>query len=115
MKDLFYDPIDQMMRSRLLADRMMANEELNVSDARVIVVAPIENEAYRITPRRLAKTERFPDLNTVSEVFSATLKDPDRAFATVSPTLLLDAVERECGGDEKVSDWSKYMRERYGL
>ena len=43
----------------------------------------------------------------------AALKNPDRTFATVSPSLLLESVERECGAS--VQDWSAYMRERYGM
>ena len=115
MDELLYDPFRQLMRLRLLGDRMVAEQELGVSDAKVVVVVPDCNLIYRerITSPPLA--ERFPDLGTVSGVFRATLKNPDRAFATVSPSLLLEAVERECGQNEKVSDWAAYMRERYGL
>ena len=113
MNTLMYGEFYQLMRNRLLADRMAADRELGVSDAKVVLVIPEGNSAY-LQPRYL--TNRFPKLGTtVPEVFRATLKDPNRAFATVSPSTLLKAVERECGGDEKVSDWSKYMRERYGL
>ena len=74
---------------------------------------PEVNTAYRerITSPPLA--ERFPDLGTVSDVFRATLSEPDRAFAAVCPSALLEAVERECG--EAASDWAGYMRGRYGL
>ena len=112
MDELLYDPFRQLMRLRLLADRMVARGELDVSDAKVVVVVPKGNTAYRerITSPPLA--ERFPHLSTVSDVFRATLKNPDRAFATVPPSLLLDAVEQECGA--AASDWVAYMRERYG-
>ena len=111
MNTLMYGEFYQLMRNRLLADRMDANRELGISDAKVVLVIPEGNSAY-LQPPYLAN--RFPKLGTtVPEVFQATLEDPDKAFATVSPTLLLDAVERECG--ESVSDWAKYMRERYGL
>ena len=101
------------MRNRLLADRMVLKGELDVSDARVVVVVPDGNTTYRerITSPPLA--ERFPDLGTVSDVFRATLKHPDGTFKTVSPSTLIKAVERECG--EAVSCWAAYMRERYGL
>ena len=90
---------------------MIENKELEVSDAKVVLVVPEGNTAY-MQPTYLAN--RFPMLGkTVSEVFRATLKDPDKTFATVSPSLLLEAVERECGA--AVSDWAAYMRERYGL
>ena len=49
----------------------------------------------------------------VSDVFRATLKEPDRTFKTVSPSKLLEAVEGECGA--AVSDWAGYLHERYGL
>ena len=46
MGELFYEPFYQLMRNRLLADRMVAKGELGVSDAKVVVVVPEEN--YRI-------------------------------------------------------------------
>lgn len=111
MNALLYGDFYQLMRNRLLADRMVANAELGVSDAKVVLVIPEGNSAY-LQPHYLG--DRFPDMGTtVPEVFRATLKDPDRAFATVTPSRLLEAVERECG--TAVSDWSAYMRERYGL
>ena len=117
MDELFYDPFDQIMRNRLLADRMVANGELGVSEAKVVVVVPGENLACRAvtcgkktTSPPLAK--RFPDLNTVDDVMRATLKNPDAAFKMVTPNQLLEAVVDECG--EAVSDWAGYIRERYG-
>ena len=106
MEELSYDPFYQLMRLRLLADRMVTDEELDVSEAKVVVVVPEANRAYRerITSPPLAA--RFPQLMTVSDVMCATLKYSDRAFASVCPSLLLDAVERECGG--AVSSWAAY-------
>ena len=111
MEDLMYDPFDQIMRFRLLADRIVANSELGVSDAKVIVAVPQGNIAYRekITSRPLA--QKFPDLKTVEAVVKATLKDPD-GFKTVDYFTLIDAVEEECGA--AVTDWVAYHRERYG-
>ena len=111
IKDLFYDPFYQIMRFRLLADRMVANCELGVSDAKVIVVVPQGNIAYRekITSRPLAAD--FPDKKTVEAVVKATLKDPD-GFKTVDYFTLIDAVEEECGA--VAADWVAYHRERYG-
>ena len=112
MGELFYEPFYQLMRNRLLADRMVEKRELDVTDAKVVVVVPEENTMYRerITSPRLAK--RFPDLKTVDEVMQATLKDPDAAFKMVTPTQLREAVVDECG--DAVSDWATYIRERYG-
>ena len=112
MNELLYEPFYQLMRNRLLGDRMVKMRELDVSDAKVIVVVPKENTTYRehITSPPLA--ERFPDLNTVDELIRATLKNPDAAFKMVTQTELVEAVERECG--DAVSDWAEYIRERYG-
>ena len=92
---------------------MVANAELGVSDAKVVLVIPEGNPAY-LQPPYLA--DRAPGMGTtVPEVFGATLKEPDKTFVTVSPSQLLEAVDvdKECGA--AVSDWAKYMRERYGL
>ena len=112
MDELLYDPFYQLMRLRLLADRMVENRELGVSEAKVVVVVPRGNTAYRrrITSPSLAK--RFPQLKNVSDVVRASLKHADRAFASVCPSMLLEAVERECSAT--VSSWTAYMRERYG-
>ena len=112
MEELLYDPFYQLMRLRLLADRMVTGGELDVSEAKVVVVVPEANTAYRerITSPPLAA--RFPQLMTVSDVMRATLKHSDRVFASVCPSLLLDAVERECGA--AVSSWAAYQRARYG-
>ena len=114
MSELLYDPFYQLMRLRLLADRMVANRELDVTDAKVVVVVPEGNFEYRerITSPPLA--ERFPQHKTVSDVMRATLKDPDATFTSVCPSVLLDAVERECDSDA-TRDWVAYQRERYGF
>ena len=78
----------------------------------MVVVAPEENTAYRARITSPPLAERFPDLKTVNEVMRATLKNPDAAFKMVTPTELREAVESECG--DAVSDWAKYIRERYG-
>ena len=113
MDELLYEPFYQLMRQRLLADRMVEDRELGVSDAKVVAVVPEGNAAYRerITSPPLAK--RFHNLKTVSDVFRATLKRPDDAYAMVCPSTLVAAVERECGN--AASEWVTYQRERYGL
>ena len=111
--DLLYEPFYQLMRQRLLADRMVKHRELEVSEAKVIAVVPDGNRAYRerITSPPLA--ERFPNFKTVSDVFRATLKYPDHAYAMICPSQLVNAVEQACGN--ATADWVKYQRERYGL
>ena len=113
MGELLYEPFYQLMRLRLLADRMMARKELDVTSAKVVVVVPGENSAYRerITSPPLA--QRFRHLGTVSDVMRATLKDPESTFASVCPSVLVDAVERECGSDSAAQEWVAYQRERY--
>ena len=112
MDELLYEPFYQLMRFRLLADRMVGDGELGVSEAKVVVVVPQKNSAYRerVTSPPLAR--RFPQLKTVSEVMHSTLKHPDKAFALVCPSMLLETVERECG--VAASSWAAYQRKRYG-
>ncbi len=109
--DLLYEPFYQLMRQRLLADRMVKLGELEVSEAKVIAVVPEGNKAYRerITSPPLA--EKFPNLKSVSGMFRSTLKRPDDAYRIVCPSQLVDAVEQACGN--ATADWVKYQRERY--
>ncbi len=111
MEELLYEPFYQLMRLRLLADRMVKEQELGVSDAKVVVVVPEGNTAYRETITSPPLKTRFPNCETVSEVFRATLKRPDDAYGVVDPSTLDTAVERECGN--AVAAWVKYQRERY--
>ena len=93
---------------------MVANRELNITDAKVVVVVPKGNSRYRerITSPPLAK--RFPKHKTVSDLMRATLKDPDATFATLCSSVLLDAVERKFDLPA-IQDWMTYQRERYGF
>lgn len=113
MDELLYEPFYQLLRQRLLADRMVNNRELGVSDAKVIAVVPQGNAAYREGITSPSLRQRFPELKTVSEVFRATLKRPDDAYAMVCPSVLVDGVAREHSG--AAADWIAYQRERYGL
>ena len=47
LDDFLYEPFYQVMRQRLLADRMVQKREFDVDEARVVVVVPEENLAYR--------------------------------------------------------------------
>ena len=111
IEELYYDPFDQIMRFMLLADRMVAGHELGVNQAKVVVVVPQSNTAYRerITSKPLAR--RFPELKTVEKVVRKTLKRED-GFRATNYSTLVAAVERECGA--ATTEWAKYMRERYG-
>lgn len=113
MEELLDEPFYQLMRLRLLADRMVKEQELGISDAKLVVVVPEGNTAYREVITSPPLKTRFPNCETVSDVFRATLKRPDDAYGVVCPSTLVNAVERECG--TAVSAWVKYQRERYCL
>lgn len=112
MSELLYEPFYQLLRLRLLADRMVTDGELGISEAKVVVVVPEGNLAYREQITSPLLTRRFPHLHTVADVMRATLKQPDTSFASVCPSLLLEAVEQACGAVAAL--WAAYYRERYG-
>ena len=118
MDDFLYEPFYQIMRQRLLADRMVQQNELEVDEAKVVVVVPEDNRAYRALSDGRAGTSpplarRFPQLDTVEEVMHASLKDPEAQCKIISPSLLLEGVVRSLP-DETV-EWANYWRERYGV
>ncbi len=120
MEDFFYEPFYQIMRQRLLADRMVQQQELGVTEAKVVVVVPEENLGYRrVTEGRRTTSpplvHRFTGLETVREVVVACLKDPDSQFNMVAPRALADAVEQACSDNAAVTDWLTYWRERYDV
>ena len=106
-----FEPFYQLLRLRLLADRMVRARELGVSEAKVVVVVPEENLAYRerIPSPWLAKA--FPN-GTVSDIVHETLVHPDRAYASVSQAQLTHAVREHCG--QTAASWGSYTHERYG-
>ena len=97
---------------------MVQQRELDVDEAKVVVVVPEDNQAYRrVSDRRAATSprlaERFPGLESVHEVMRACLKNPDAQFDVVAPSQLLEGVVRSLP-DESV-EWANYWRERYGV
>ena len=113
-----YEPFYQIMRQRLLADRMVQCRELEVDEARVVVVVPEENWAYRALRDGRAKTSpalvcQFSELETVEDVMRATLKEPDSEFGMVPPSLLFQRVVSNF--PDETAEWANYWRERYGL
>ncbi len=106
-----FEPFYQIMRLRLLADRMVRDCELDVSEAKVLVVVPEENRAYRERVTSPCFAKMFPN-QIVSDIVRETLVDPDSAYATVSQSTLADAVREHSG--EGVASWSAYHRDRYG-
>ena len=118
LDDFLYEPFYQIMRQRLLADRMVQQRELDVDEAKVIVVVPEDNRAYRIVGSGRTMTSpplarRFPHLGTVEEVMRASLRDPDAQLGIVAPSLLLDGVVRSL--PDETTQWASYWRDRYGV
>ena len=106
-----FEPFYQILRLRLLADRMVRKQELGVTDAKVIVVVPEENRAYRERVTSPWFRSEYPD-GIVSDIVRQTFVHPQRAYASVSPPPLAESVRERCGAT--VTTWSCYQRERYG-
>ena len=118
LDEFLYEPFYQIMRQRLLADRMVRTGELAVDEAKVVIVVPEDNVAYRLVAAGGAVTSpslacRFHQLESVEAVMRACLRDPDSQFRIVSPLLLLEGIVRSLP-DETVA-WANYWRERYGV
>ena len=91
-----FEPFYQILRLRLLADRMVRNRELGVSEAKVVVVVPEGNRAYRerVTSPWLAR--KFPS-GTVSDIVQETLVHPGEAYASIPQSDLSHAAREHCG------------------
>ena len=118
LDDFLYEPFYQIMRQRLLADRMVRERELGIDEAKVVVVVPEQNWAYRAVSDGRTTTspllaQRFPGLETVEAVMRAALKNPDAQFAMVAPRSLLDTVSQSLSGE--TAEWAAYWRDRYGV
>ncbi|MYD43441.1 MAG: hypothetical protein F4W90_06075 [Gammaproteobacteria bacterium] len=108
----FYNPFYQIMRQRLLAERMVRNGELGVREAKVVVVVPDDNLAYREGITSPVLKAKFKDARTVEEVVLAAIDQPGPALACLSPSTIADAVRRQCGNE--LIEWSEYLEDRYG-
>ena len=113
-----FEPFYQLMRQRLLADRMVRRREMDVDEAKVVVVVPEANRVYRMVALGSKTTSpplarRFPQLATVEAVMHATLKDPAAQFGMVAPADLLEGVIQEF--PDETSAWATYWWERYGV
>ena len=118
MDDFLYEPFYQLMRQRLLADRMVKERELDIDEAKVVVIVPEENWPYRAVSDGGTSTspllaQRFPKLETVEAVMRASLKDPDTHFAMMGPSFLLNAVSTSL--PDETAEWAGYWRDRYGV
>ena len=118
LDDFLYEPFYQIMRQRILADRMVQEHELGIDEAKVVVVVPEQNWAYRAVSDGRTTTspllaQRFPRLETVKAVMHAALKNSDAQFDMVAPSSLLDAVSQRL--PDKTAEWAGYWWERYGV
>ena len=118
LDDFLFEPFYQLMRQRLLADRMVRNRELCVDEAKVVVVVPEKNWAYRTVSWCKETTspylaQRFPQLNAVEDVMRACLKAPDAQFRMVAPSRLVEALARDL--PDETADWANYWRCRYSV
>ena len=107
-----HEPFYQIMRQRLLADRMVARKELGVSEAKVVLVVPDGNAKYRSSLTSPALRAAFPDAASVEEVARAAMNTPDSDFAVVRQQAIGKVVRARCGG--AVRHWSEYHLDRYG-
>lgn len=112
MEELFYEPFYQIMRLGLLADKMVRDKEFGVTEAKVVVVCPEGNIAYRETITSPALKTRFPAAATVEQAVQFALRTP-ACFTMTSPEALVAAV-RQSQDAEKLSAWLGYQHERYG-
>lgn len=112
LDDWLYEPLYQLMRLRLLADRMVRSREFGVDEVKVVVVCPSENTAYLKNITSEALKLKLPNAKSIADVMCATLQSPG-GFAVVSPAQLLAGVRHAVVGKE-VDDWCAYQAERYG-
>ena len=107
-----HDPFYQIMRQRLLADRMVTRKELGVSEAKVVLVCPDGNLDYRQSLTSPLLAAMFPEATSVEEVIRAATSDPDLNFGFVSQSEIGTAVRAKCGAC--AHGWSEYHAARYG-
>lgn len=116
LDDLLYEPFYQLMRLRLLADRMIVESvspSLPVADARVVVVCPAGNAQYRNAVATTPLARRFPNDGTIEQLMRRTLRDP-RGIAVVASEDLLAAVGAAGLDEDAIRPWLDYHGRRYG-
>jgi len=112
LDELLYEPIYQIVRLRLLADRMVRRGEFGVSQAKVVVVCPEDNREYRDRITSPALAEQLPRGARLETTIRSLLKDAT-SFVMTSPEHLAAAVVKSTT-DTNVTGWYAYHRERYG-
>jgi hypothetical protein len=103
-EDLFFEPIDQIMRLQLLASAMERHREMAADVVSVLHIAPRSNE--RLLNNALSA--RIASGSTVGEVWRAVAADG--RFKTVATEDLVPLL-CQCGTDK---EWAEYIQMRYG-
>jgi hypothetical protein len=111
IEEWFCEPFYQILRLLLLGDKMVRNGEFEAKQAKVVVVCPRENRAYRNGITSPFFRSRYPHLTTVEEVVHAGLKKPE-IFASTSCSELIVVLRRDFGS--QLADWLSYHKARYG-
>lgn len=111
LDDWFFDPLYQIMRLILLSEKMIRENEFDISNARVIVSCPRDNLEFRkrVTSPKMCQNLPEDDLETAVK---RRLKNPD-IFSIVAVEDLFDAITRS-GRNSAVDNWVSYHRDRYG-
>jgi len=110
--DLLWEPFYQLVRLRLLADRMVEEGEFGAAEAKVVVVCPEENTDYRETITSPGLRKALGPGATVETAMRSLLKNP-AGFVMTSPENLIAALRRE-PRTPPLAAWVDYHHERYG-
>lgn len=105
---IMFEPFYQLMRMLLLGDEMVRSRQLGVTDARVVVVCPPGNAAYRKLGR--AHAARFRGRTLEDAMRREVLRDPER-FQMVSQGQLLTAIGENT--TPELAPWIEEHRSRY--
>jgi len=112
LDDLLCEPLYQIMRLLLLGRKMVRERQLLVEEAKLVVVCPRENTAYRDTITSCPLAVRLPEAKTVEQLMRRILRRP-ADFAIVSQEELLAAL-RTSPLAAQLGPWLAYQAERYG-
>lgn len=113
MDELLFEPIYQLLRLRLLADKMIREHQFGVTDARVVVVCPKGNSDYRNRVTSPPLSSRFPNATTITELLPFLLLDPQGIVLT-SQEDLITGIRKHPVADA-MKPWLQYHEERYGF
>lgn len=115
LDDLLYDPIYQIVRMFLLRDRMIREEpeqHYGITSARVVVICPEANVAYRNRITSPALQAALGESSMLTTAIRSLLKNPDD-FIMAAPEKIA-AEMRNVMGTQVPKTWEKYLKSRYG-